>query len=122
MIGNLDTQRRKEVNDLADGLLKDEEIYNIFDTEKILNRPVTVTVNAHAGLAGLALWVNNYFQREGDLRIDKKDPGIAALKAWVDRQYAAGRVTALGDEELESAFKSVAPELYTELHRPQPAR
>lgn len=37
----------------ADGLLKDEEIYNIFDTEKLLNRPVMVAVNQYSGLAGL---------------------------------------------------------------------
>ncbi len=29
----------------ADGLLKNEEIYNIFDTEKFLNRPVLVAVS-----------------------------------------------------------------------------
>ena len=27
----------------ADGLLKNEEIYNIFDTDKLLNRPVLVS-------------------------------------------------------------------------------
>ena len=32
----------------ADGLLKDEEIYNIFDTAAILNRPATVAVDAHS--------------------------------------------------------------------------
>ena len=36
----------------ADGLLKDEEIYNIFDTGKILNRPAIVSVSNVSGLAG----------------------------------------------------------------------
>ncbi len=31
----------------ADGLLKNEEIYNIFDTEKFLNRPVLVSYPTH---------------------------------------------------------------------------
>ena len=31
----------------ADGLLKDEEIYNIFDTTKLLNRPAIVAVDSH---------------------------------------------------------------------------
>ena len=42
----------------ADGLLKDQEIYNIFDTEKILNRPATVTISKTSGLAGIAYWIN----------------------------------------------------------------
>lgn len=32
----------------ADGILKDEEIYNIFDTKKILNRPVGVMLGEHS--------------------------------------------------------------------------
>ena len=46
----------------ADGLLKDEEIYNIFDTAQILNRPATVAVDSHSGtgrdsaLAEQLLW------------------------------------------------------------------
>ena len=36
----------------ADGLLKNEEIYNIFNTTKLLNRPATVAVDAHSGLPG----------------------------------------------------------------------
>ena len=42
----------------ADGLLKNEEIYNIFDTEKFLNRPVLVSVSNTSGLAGIAHWMN----------------------------------------------------------------
>ena len=57
----------------ADGLLKDEEIYNIFNTEKILKRPVTVAINAHSGLAGIAHWVNSHFKLKGEMAVDKKD-------------------------------------------------
>ena len=39
----------------ADGLLKNEEIYNIFDTDKLLNRPVLVAVSNTSGLAGICL-------------------------------------------------------------------
>ena len=35
----------------ADGLLKDVEIYNIFNTEKLLNRVPLVSVDSHIGLA-----------------------------------------------------------------------
>ncbi|MEI6126765.1 MAG: 2-isopropylmalate synthase [Pseudomonadota bacterium] len=98
----------------ADGLLKDEEIYNIFNTDKLLKRPVSVAVNAHSGLAGIAHWANDYFKLKKN-KIDKRHPGLMALKEWVDKQYAEERVTAMGDEELEEAVKSIAPELYEQL-------
>lgn len=95
----------------ADGLLKDEEIYNIFNTEKLLNRPPRVAVNAHSGAAGIAHWINNYFALSGENRVDKKDARVSLIKEWVDEQYANGRLTVIGDEELESVVKRVIPEL-----------
>ena len=38
----------------ADGLLKNEEIYNVFDTEKFLKKPPLVAVSNTSGLAGIA--------------------------------------------------------------------
>ena len=99
----------------ADGLLKDEEIYNIFNTEKLLRRKVVVAVNEHSGAAGLAHWVNSYFNLQDDHRLDKRDERLAPVKAWVDRQYAEGRDTVIGDEELEAVLKELAPGLWQEL-------
>lgn len=96
----------------ADGLLKDEEIYNIFNTEKLLNRPVVVAVSEYSGIAGLTFWINQYFNLKGQERLDKKDPRLQPLKEWVDNQYKEGRDTVLGDEELEEAMKTVTPELW----------
>src|SRR5260370_22178461 len=42
----------------ADGLLKNEEIYNIFDTARILDRPLGITVNDRSGLARIAHWIH----------------------------------------------------------------
>ena len=44
----------------ADGLLMNEEIYNIFDTDKLLNRPVRVAVSNTSGLAGIAHWISSH--------------------------------------------------------------
>lgn len=96
----------------ADGLLKDEEIYNAFNTEKLLNRPVVVAVSEYSGVAGLAFWINQFFNLKGDDRVDKKDSVIQPLKEWVDQQYQNGRNTVIGDEELIEAMQKVAPELY----------
>ncbi len=63
----------------ADGLLKNEEIYNSFDTEKILGRPPLVAVNSYSGLAGIAAWINGYFRLKGSRKIDKSDPRILPI-------------------------------------------
>ncbi|MBE6776780.1 MAG: 2-isopropylmalate synthase [Ruminococcaceae bacterium] len=86
----------------ADGLLKDEEIYNIFNTKKILNRPASVLVGKASGLAGIAYWINNNYRLPEDKKIDKKDPLVIALKEWIDREYEDGRQTTLSDSELEN--------------------
>jgi isopropylmalate/homocitrate/citramalate synthase len=96
----------------ADGLLKDEEIYNIFNTEKLLNRPVGVAINQTSGTAGIAHWINSFFKLTGDKRIDKRDEKVIRIKEWVDEQYKNGRVTSISDRELERVVRKLAPELY----------
>ncbi|HHT9146911.1 MAG: 2-isopropylmalate synthase [Clostridiales bacterium] len=95
----------------ADGLLKDEEIYNIFNTSDILGRPPIVIIDAHSGLAGITAWVNTYFDLKGDKRIDKKDPRLKCIKDWIDKEYENGRITVLGDVEMEHLVDECIPEL-----------
>ncbi len=88
----------------ADGLLKNEEIYNIFDTDKFLNRPVRVAVSNTSGLAGIAHWINTYFSLHEEQRIEKNHPVVQTVKEWVDEQYDEGRVTVITDAELLKAI------------------
>lgn len=99
----------------ADGLLKNEEIYNIFDTEKFLNRPVLVAVSNTSGLAGIAHWINTYFKLKGENAILKTDPIVAHVKEWVDGEYAGGRVTVLTDDELLAAIDRACEACHTTL-------
>ena len=99
----------------ADGLLKNEEIYNIFDTEKFLNRPVRVAVSNTSGLAGIAHWMNSYYHLRVEDKIDKNDPLVVKVKEWVDKEYDEGRVTSITDDELEREVKKAAKELNVEL-------
>ena len=99
----------------ADGLLKDEEIYNIFDTAAILNRPATVAVDSTSGLAGVAHWINNYFRLTGDQVIPKSDPIVVQIRALVDELYAQGRNTVMGDEELEIMVRYIDVNRYERL-------
>ncbi len=93
----------------ADGLLKDEEIYNIFDTTKILGKPPTVVIGPHSGLAGLAAWINNYFLLKGEHRMDKKDKDLIKIKEWIDSEYESGRNTVISDAELEHLIGEYIP-------------
>ena len=92
----------------ADGLLKNEEIYNIFDTEKILNRSASVLVSKTSGLAGIAYWLNEHYRLTGDEAFTKKDPLVIAMKEWVDREYEDGRQTSLSTGELEAKVKELS--------------
>ena len=93
----------------ADGLLKDEEIYNIFDTDKILKRPVTVAVSNTSGLAGIAYWINSYFTLSYAEKINKKDALVSQMKDWVDAEYEQNRQTCISDEELAILIDRLAP-------------
>ena len=95
----------------ADGLLKNEEIYNIFDTEKFLNRPVLCAVSNTSGLAGIAHWINTYYKLPDESKLDKNDPLVAAVKDWVDKEYEDGRVTVITDNELINVILEKCKEL-----------
>lgn len=82
----------------ADGLLKDERIYSIFDTGAILNRKSEVMIDAHSGAAGIAFWLNNHMGMD----VDKKSPLVAAIKDRVDVLYEACRTTVMSNDELEA--------------------
>ncbi|MEW6326240.1 MAG: cache domain-containing protein [Thermodesulfobacteriota bacterium] len=96
----------------ADGLIKNEEIYNIFNTQKILNRPITIIIGDKSGVAGIAHWINNRLDLTGESQVDKRHPGIAHIYKWVMEQYEAGRVTAISNEEMEMQARKHLPELF----------
>jgi isopropylmalate/homocitrate/citramalate synthase len=95
----------------ADGLLKDEEIYNCFDTKKILNRPTGVAITDKSGAAGIKHWIEARYEIE----IPKHDPRITKIKDKIDAEYAADRVAMVSDEEMfawiKDAFGSDLPPL-----------
>ncbi len=92
----------------ADGLLKDEEIYNIFDTDKLLSKPASVMVSKTSGLAGIAYWINQNYNLKGDDQLSKRDPIVLTLKEWIDKEYEDGRQTALTPHELESKITELS--------------
>ena len=92
----------------ADGILKNEEIYNIFNTAKILNRPISISVNDKSGLAGIAQWINSHFALTGKDRVEKTHPGVAKINRWVTKQYEEGRTTSISDQEMEKVDPEIS--------------
>ena len=86
--------------------MKDEEIYNIFDTRKILNRPAAVSISNTSGLAGIAYWLNNHFKLPENKQLSKHDWIVVQMKEAIDALYADGRTTVMGEDELETLFRN----------------
>ncbi|HOJ49832.1 MAG TPA: 2-isopropylmalate synthase [Spirochaetota bacterium] len=93
----------------ADGVLKNERIYNIFNTAKLLNRPVRVNITDKSGLAGVAYWINAYFGLSGNNMLKKNDPRVLSILDWVNEQYKSGRTTSISDLEMEELIKKYFP-------------
>ena len=91
----------------ADGLLKDQEIYTIFNTEKLLNKKPGVTVGKTSGLAGIAYWINEHFELPMEKQVDKKDPLVLELKEWIDELYENGRNTNISNREMRMKIKEL---------------
>lgn len=92
----------------ADGIMKNPEIYNIFDTEALLDRPPKVSVTNTSGTAGIAFWINQYYKKQGKPVVDKNTPIVQAVYEWVMKQYDEGRITMISDEELVEQMKLLA--------------
>jgi isopropylmalate/homocitrate/citramalate synthase len=85
----------------ADGLIKDEEIYNPFDTTALLNRPPGVAITDKSGAAGLLMWMQKHRPAAAE-GLGKRDGRLLSVLDSVMREYDEGRVTSLADEEVAS--------------------
>jgi isopropylmalate/homocitrate/citramalate synthase len=98
----------------ADGLLKDEEIYNIFDTNTILKRPPEVLITDKSGAAGICAWINVYFCLSKEEEVPKDHPAIKEMYNWVTQEYEDGRITTISDQELIEMVRKHLPDIYNE--------
>jgi isopropylmalate/homocitrate/citramalate synthase len=91
----------------ADGLIKNEEIYNIFNTTALLNRPPHVSISNTSGLAGIAYWLNDYYELPEGHKVEKSDSLVAAMKNMIDEEYKNGRNSIMGDDELDNMVRLI---------------
>ncbi|MFB3925047.1 MAG: histone-lysine N-methyltransferase [Syntrophales bacterium] len=96
----------------ADGLIKNEEIYNIFDTTKILKRPIMLEITDKSGKAGIAHWINANLGLKNSEAVDKRHPGISKIHKWVTKVYEEGRITSISHEEMDRQVRKYLPELF----------
>ena len=80
----------------ADGLIKDEAIYNPFDTTSLLSRPPRVAITDKSGAAGLLLWIREH-RPQLAAGLTKQDPRVRLLNERIIEEFGAGRITSLSD-------------------------
>ena len=86
-----------------------------FNTKKLLNRPVYVAINNTSGLAGIAYWINQFYELDGANKIEKSHPVVAKVKEIIDKEYADGRSTVMGDDELDAILLMCDKEFHKKL-------
>lgn len=96
----------------VDGLAKNEEIYNIFDTTKILNRSVPIIINDKAGRAGVAYWINQQFNLPPERQVSKKHPAVGQIHTRIMAAYEDGRNTSFSNKEIKNLVRRFMPELF----------
>jgi isopropylmalate/homocitrate/citramalate synthase len=95
----------------ADGLSRDERIYNIFDTKKFLGVPPRVAITDKTGADGVAYWVNDFLGLTGADKLKKTK--MVKIMRWVTDQYKVhNRITTISDEEMQEQIREHLPEAY----------
>ena len=96
----------------ADGLAKNEEIYNIFDTKHLLGRPVPIIITDKTGRAGVAYWINVNLKLPEGKQICKKHPAVGKIYEAIVAIYDTGRTTHLSHDEMAALVQRYMPELF----------
>ncbi len=96
----------------VDGLAKNEEIYNIFDTKHLLGRDVPIIITDKSGRAGIAYWLNVNLNLPEDKKITKNHPAVGKIYKKVMEQYNMGRTTSMSHEEMMALARRYFPEYF----------
>lgn len=96
----------------ADGLAKNEEIYNIFDTTRLLGRPVPIIITDKTGRAGVAYWLNVNLRLPPEKQVSKKHPAVGRIYDAIVALYENGRTTNMSHDEMEALAQKFMPELF----------
>lgn len=96
----------------VDGLAKNEEIYNIFDTTALLGRPVPIIITDKSGRAGVAYWINTALKLPQERHVSKKHPAVGEIYDKIMHAYETGRTTSFSNKEMTALVQRSMPELF----------
>lgn len=105
----------------ADGALKNIEMYLPFDTEKLLGAPPGVSITPYSGNAGVAFWINYYFNLKNSEKVDKDHGGVMKIYGEILKKFDKGEALTISDREMLSLVKKNMPEFWdNNIHRINP--
>lgn len=88
----------------ADGLMKGADIYNSFNTTSILDSPPKVALNKNSGTAGIAYWINSYYNPIE--KITKGHPLVKFIYDNINKEYENNeRLSDIKESEILSIIK-----------------
>ena len=84
--------------------------------EKIFKIPLILQhqIGKASGLAGIAYWINKHFGLPEGQSVTKQSPIVVKVKEEIDRLYADGRTTVMGDDELMQIINFYYPRMNAE--------
>lgn len=62
-------------------------------------------------MAGIAAWINGYFDLDDSQKIDKKDRRLLPIKKWIDDEYENGRTSNIRNDELKELTLKYVPNI-----------
>jgi hypothetical protein len=95
----------------------------ISETNRFKDDLTNIAITQSSGSTGIAYWLNSFLDlddSECSLRsptpsaygIPENHPAVGRIKAWVDEQYAGGRMIPITDEEILILAKEYLPEYF----------
>lgn len=69
-----------------------------------------IAITQSSGKIGIAYWLNGFLDLGDSERIAEDHPAIGQIEAWVDAQYANGRMQPITDEEILNLAKELLPQ------------
>jgi len=90
------------------------DIANIIVTEskKFRDDLTDIAITQSSGNTGIAYWINSFLDLDDSGCIAENHSAVGQIKAWVDEQYANGRMRPITDEELLILAKEYLPEYF----------
>lgn len=80
--------------------------------KKLLNRPLKVEITDKSGIAGIAYWINSFFDIPDNEKLNKDNESIKKIKEIIDKEYENGRVISMSEKELIELTKKYLPDIF----------